>query len=514
MFSPKRSLRSYQLEDFEKSKDKEAYAYLYDMGLGKTKITTDVACHLKATGKIDTCVIIVKAAVIRNWYDPVTETGELCKDTWDGLDPKYYVWRGLSTKKELAELTEIKKHKGMRYLLINVEAFQVKLRSTRENLMTFFRGLDPNRTLVVVDEATDIKTQDSNRTMTIKLITKAFKYKRILTGTVIAERPEDCYSLYDFLNPRFWRFPSYKSFCKYYVIFHSIYEQGKIIFSRKVGYRKLDELSAIIMNPNIAVRRTWDDVPENERPKDLIESYVYCSMTKEQNKTYSEIENNLYTVLESGGEVDIKMVMHKYSKLCQVASGVLHTSEGKEILDIKNDKLAKLKELIENHAGKVVVHSLIFSDAVIEDIVKELEKDYPEQVISYTGKTDIDVRKTLIDEFQDPESKKKIFVTNKTGAFGITLTEADLHIFYNVGYSMNTFEQAKKRVHRLGQKKTVNIIYLVTENTEDEICVKRLANKAGIANYIYKKGKASTGAATFLLIKRGMFEQIEKEEAC
>src|SRR5690606_41485762 len=42
-----------------------------------------------------------------------------------------------------------------------------------------------------------------------------------------------------------------------------------------------------------------------------------------------------------------------------------------------------------------------------------------------------------------------------TGGVGITLTAADTAIFYSTDFSLANYEQAKARLHRIGQKNSV-----------------------------------------------------------
>ena len=54
-------------------------------------------------------------------------------------------------------------------------------------------------------------------------------------------------------------------------------------------------------------------------------------------------------------------------------------------------------------------------------------------------------------------------------------------VFYSMDYSMSNFEQAKARIHRVGQKENCTYIYLVAKGTVDAKVLKALRDKADLA---------------------------------
>ena len=75
----------------------------------------------------------------------------------------------------------------------------------------------------------------------------------------------------------------------------------------------------------------------------------------------------------------------------------------------------------------------------------------------------------------------KFFVGNPaTAGYGLTLTEADLVIYYANDFNLETRIQSEDRAHRIGQKKNVTYIDLISEGTIDEKIVEALRNKIDI----------------------------------
>ena len=78
-----------------------------------------------------------------------------------------------------------------------------------------------------------------------------------------------------------------------------------------------------------------------------------------------------------------------------------------------------------------------------------------------------------------------------TAGMGITLTAASTMVFYSEDYSMSNFEQAKARIHRVGQKENCTYIYLAAKGTVDEKVLAALRSKADLARTLvddYRRG--------------------------
>ena len=92
---------------------------------------------------------------------------------------------------------------------------------------------------------------------------------------------------------------------------------------------------------------------------------------------------------------------------------------------------------------------------------------------------------------EDPDTT--VFIGQiATAGLGITLTAADTMVFYSLDYSMSNFEQAKARIHRVGQRNPCTYIYLVAASTVDEKVLQVLRDKADLARILiddFRTGK-------------------------
>jgi SNF2 family DNA or RNA helicase len=121
----------------------------------------------------------------------------------------------------------------------------------------------------------------------------------------------------------------------------------------------------------------------------------------------------------------------------------------------------------------------------IEAITEALRRRFgPESAASYYGATADEERRSAVRDFQNKAHPLRFFVSNKTGAYGLTLTEAKTMIYYSNSYDLEVRLQSEDRAHRIGQTSNVTYIDLVAPKTIDEKIIKALRNKIDIASKV------------------------------
>ena len=97
---------------------------------------------------------------------------------------------------------------------------------------------------------------------------------------------------------------------------------------------------------------------------------------------------------------------------------------------------------------------------------------------AYFGDTSDDERQRHRQELPRSKPPARIFVGNPaTAGYGLTLTEANLVVYYANDFNLETRIQSEDRAHRIGQKNNVTYIDLISEGTIDERIVKALTIK-------------------------------------
>lgn len=446
-------------------------ATLFDMGLGKTKVTLDTAGMLAYSGKIDSLIVLAPKGVYANW-----EKTELPKHMSPSVQYKAVLWKGLSTKKNVNELIPIMKHEDniLHILIMNYDA--VITEKGKYTLEKFMQGHES--TMMVCDESTKIKNPKAKRTKQVISLGLKAKCKRILTGSPITKSPLDFYSQALFLSKECLGFSNFFAFRNRYAILEDVTTFGGASFKKVVGFKNLNELSDKIETfSHRIMKEECLDLPDK--------TYLvrYFSLTSEQRKLYEEMKKTMMLDLEDD-MVSTSIALTKLLRMRQICSGYCPTDQG-DVLRIEHKRLETLMDCVEEIDGKIIIWAYFVDD--IESIAAALRKEYgDESVVTYYGKTELDERTQNIHRFEnDPECR--FFVANpKVGGMGITLNAAKYAIFYNADYNYEDRMQAEARNYRIGQKENIFYIDIVAEDTIEQEIVQALINKYEIATEVLR----------------------------
>lgn len=113
---------------------------------------------------------------------------------------------------------------------------------------------------------------------------------------------------------------------------------------------------------------------------------------------------------------------------------------------------------------------------MLDDIASCLtQKKY--KFIRIDGSTPAGVRQSLCDQFQQNKECLVAVLSITAANTGLTLTEASAVVFAELFWNPGALVQAEDRVHRIGQKNSVNIHYLVAKKTADDYLWPLIQNK-------------------------------------
>ena len=456
----------HQVKALEQGWNKHEFGFFMEMGTGKSKVLIDNIGILHLNYNLEFALIIAPKGVYRNWV-----AKEIPEHMSDDVPYRVIRWVSSPNKTQQKELKSVAdKFDGLTIFVINVEAFStVKGQNAGKWLAQRFGG----RGLIAIDESTTIKNHKAKRTKALLKIAAGFQFRRLLTGSPITKSPMDVYSQCEFLRPGLLGFDSYYAFQGRYAVINRR-TMGAHSFQQIVGFKNLDELTERIDRYSFRVlKKDCLDLP------DKIYTVRYVGLTDEQAKMYKSIQETAIVMLESGDLVTAPAVITQLLRLQQVMSGHLKTDD-RDTIYFPSRRVDALKEILEEHAGKVIIWSRFRYDII--QITKVLAETYGEEsVASYYGDTTDDDRNNIIKQFQSPDSKLRFFVGNPaTAGYGLTLTEADLVVYYANDFNLETRIQSEDRAHRIGQKNNVTYIDLITEGSIDEKIVKSLRDKIDI----------------------------------
>jgi|TARA_R110001592_G_scaffold54089_1_gene165723 SNF2 family DNA or RNA helicase len=249
---------------------------------------------------------------------------------------------------------------------------------------------------------------------------------------------------------------------------------GAQAFQQIVGYKNLDELTSRIDQFTFRVlKKDCLDLPEK------IYTIRYVTLTDEQAKMYSLLQEQAMLMFEDGEMVSAPAVITQMLRIQQVMSGHLKTDDG-EMKYFPSRRMDALEEITEEHQGKAIIWSRFRYDII--KITEMLNKKYGDgTAAAYFGDTSDDDRAAAVLNFQNPDHPLRFFVGNPaTAGYGLTLTEANLVVYYANDFNLETRIQSEDRAHRIGQRNNVTYVDLISEGTLDEKIVESLRNKIDI----------------------------------
>jgi SWI/SNF-related matrix-associated actin-dependent regulator of chromatin subfamily A-like protein 1 len=314
---------------------------------------------------------------------------------------------------------------------------------------------------IIVDESHYVKNMSSKRT---KCVVKAcIRANRVilLSGTPL-NRPADLFTQFRCISDDFTAFHGHGFPKKDTFYFADRYCAPKEVFIRggKVwrfeGKNHLEELS--LVSKRFMIRRFKRDVltlPEIERER----------------LTLYEREDPLPEVPETDPLTDTKF-MEAVRETC--VAKVPHVVQYvKDVLKPSLESDPELKMIL-------FAHHRVMMDALTELF-------HPKEYIRIDGSTNN--RMALVDRYQtDPETRVAILSITATGV-GLTLTAGSLGIFTELVFGPDQTSQAEARLHRIGQRNTVTVRYLVAGNSTDDVVWSILQNKTCVAGQVLENRK-------------------------
>lgn len=110
---------------------------------------------------------------------------------------------------------------------------------------------------------------------------------------------------------------------------------------------------------------------------------------------------------------------------------------------------------------------------------------------SYHGRLSSRQRQHVLREFKTTSKCNVLLMSLRCGNLGLNLTEANNVIFMDLWWNPAVESQATDRVHRIGQKRPVNIYRLTVANTVEERILELQEHKRELAENALAGGKMS-----------------------
>ena len=288
-FESKTKPLSHQIEAIEYVRSHENVALFDEQGLGKSKIVIDALSQNLKEKSIDGALIVCKKTLLYTWKNEIEKHSNLFAIVLDG------------TKRQRGRTLITYGH----FYIVNYESLIQEI-----ELLTLL--LKHKRFAIVLDESQKIKNPESKTTNAVLSLRTLAAKKIIITGTPIANRPEDIWSQFFFLDGGALLGNDFGDFKKQYKI------ELKGTQDLSLFEDHLRSLREKIIS--FSIRRTKDVL---ELPEKVFED-VLVEFAPKQRMIYDKVRSELYYEISNAEgkkvEEEIENYLVKLLRLTQISS--------------------------------------------------------------------------------------------------------------------------------------------------------------------------------------------------
>lgn len=344
--------------------------------------------------------------------------------------------------------------------------------------------LETNFSVAILDEAQHIKNRSTQNAQAAKKI-NAYN-KLVLTGTPVENSVSDLWSIMDFLMPG-------------YLGSHELFRQKYELPIQKGGPEAQDAQLKLKRKLHPFLLRRLKKTVAKELPA-KIEKIAHCQLTPDQKAVYT-------TILESAKRKITDLVSAKgFNKVrMEVLTTLLKLRQTCCHLDLLNlpdlkaaqpsGKLDLFMELVDeaiDGGHRILVFSQFVSMLTI--LRKELTtKGYNYCYLDGSTKN----RMEVVHEFNSNRDIPLFLISLKAGGTGLNLTGADMVIHFDPWWNPAVEQQATDRAYRIGQKRTVYSMKLITTGTVEEKVLALQNKKREIINATVENDEEVMGSLSW-----------------
>lgn len=339
--------------------------------------------------------------------------------------------------------------------LRNIKTFNLALTSYALLRRDIEEYLKYHFSVVVLDEAQHIKNRSTQNAKSAKML-KA-DHRLVLTGTPVENSVSDLWSIMDFLMP---------GYLGNHDKFHLSYE---LPIARGGPDAAMAQLKLKRKLRPFMLRRLKKDVARDLPPK--IQRVSMCHLTRDQQQVYktllAQYKKKITDMVSLRGFNKSRMeiltlLMRLRQTCCHLDLLKLPGLEPRE----PSAKTELFLELL-NEAVDSGHRALVFSQFVsMLQILRTMLEAEGHEYCYLDGSTKD--RMKVVHKFNTQRNIPVFLISLKAGGTGLNLTGADMVIHFDPWWNPAVEAQATDRAYRIGQKRTVYSIKLITRGTVEE----------------------------------------------
>lgn len=469
-----------------------------EMGLGKTIQTISLITYLMEIKQNNgPYLVIVPLSTISNW--------NLEFEKWAPHVVKI-VYKG---NRDARKRVESQIRKGSFNVLLTTYEYVIKEKALLGKIRWKY---------MIIDEGHRLKNHNCKLTLMLNGYFHAH-HRLLLTGTPLQNKLPELWALLNFLLPTIF------SSCG---TFEQWFNAPFATTGEKVELNQEETMLIIrrlhkVLRPFL-LRRLKKEV-ESQLP-DKTEYVIKCDMSALQKILYKHMRNGLLidSKQSTGGRALMNTVVH-LRKLCNHPFLFQNIEEsctdfwkreknmatGQDLYRVagKLELLDRILPKLKSSGHRILMFFQMTSMmTIIEDFFNYRQYRY----LRLDGSTKPDERGQLLEMYNAPDSEYFLFMlSTRAGGLGLNLQTADTVIIFDSDWNPHQDMQAQDRAHRIGQKREVRVLRLITANSVEEKILAAARYKLNVDEKVIQAGKfdqRSTGAE-----RRQMLEQIISAES-
>lgn len=354
-------------------------------------------------------------------------------------------------------------------LLLKTPGIKIISYDLLANVLGKFTGQGSMRyfNTVVLDESHFIKDGKTTRFKNTAKYLRTAKQIYLLTGTPSPNRNKELYSQFNLIQPSV--FYAYDTFAfRYCDAKHDKFNR----FDDR-GSSNVKELAFVMSMLAIRLRREdhIEDLPSVIREKIIIQPPSVSKRFALQKKKFLDELNNIDTS---------EAAMFKVQSMASEMFRLTATIKEKPVVDY-------LKGYVEDPDLEKTI--LFCKHQSMLGAITAFLKEAGIGFIEISGQTDKAARTERISTFLTDPNCMFAALTTGTCATGLNIVPVRRMIFLELEWSPSTLDQCEARINRIGGAKNLHYVYLVCENTLDDMVFRKLEKKTALITDVVDSSK-------------------------
>lgn len=473
----KTPLWKHQAEGLRRADDAGSFAFLWEVGTGKTRAAIETcrahwARGLFAFKSRPKILVLTPLITLENWKrelaEHMPEHRGIC------------VLQGSQLKRR--DIFRFASEKGVHVFITNPEALLM------EELVGMLEKWAPD--ILIIDECHRFKNHTAKRSKVAARLARASSRRLLLTGTPITKDPMDVFAQWLLLDGG-------ETFGTNFFGFRAKYFWDKNAGMPKQAYfpawvpkpGAFEALSAKLGKYSMRVKKSEClDLPP------LVKKQVFVPLSPVQERLYNDMKRDFIALVTQTEAAVATLAITKALRLMQIASGFVQTE------DLSGESTARKQRSIEGNPRAEALRELLAElcpdhKVIVWAVFKE-NYEAIRGVCDALGVKYVEVHGEIpnarkfenVDAFNKDPSVRVLIGHPRSGGIGINLVASDVSVVYSRTFSLEDDIQSEARNYRGGSEihEKVTRIDLVAAGTIDEEIAARLAQKQAVSEAVLR----------------------------